>query len=168
MELTTHDKELVAAGGVLGGAISLTLILSLVILVIDIIAWWKIFEKAGLKGWKSLIPIYSQYCLYRISGMSGWWCFFPVIPSMLFSIAGVNLTAENVTFTDTQMGNPLVWIAIILSIVAAIVSIVQVVKIAEGFKKGTGFKIASVFFSPITYLILAFGKDKYNKKFLHD
>ncbi len=168
MQLTQHEQELVAAGGILGGTFAFMMILGLVIMVLFIIAWWKIFEKAGIKGWKSLIPIYNQYCLFRISGMSGWWCLFPIAPSLLFSLAGIDIMANNVTITSSQAGNPITWIAFALSLVYLVISIVQIVKLAEGFKKGTGFKVASVFFPNITSLMLAFGKAKYNKKFLHD
>lgn len=170
MELTSHEQELVAAGGVLGGIFAAMMICGLVITVLFIIAWWKVFEKAGMKGWKSIIPIYNQYCLYRISGMSGWWCLFPFIPSICLSLAGISLTATDTTttITDAQMSNPLTWIGFILLIVYVVIAIIQVVKLAEGFKKGTGFKVASVFFPNITTLILAFGKAKYDKKFLHD
>ena len=33
----------------------------LAFLILSIIGNWKLFEKAGVKGWKSLIPFYSQY-----------------------------------------------------------------------------------------------------------
>jgi len=29
--------------------------------VIVLIARWKVFDKAGIAGWKSIIPIYSDY-----------------------------------------------------------------------------------------------------------
>lgn len=168
MELTTHEQELVAAGGVLGGVFAFTMIVGLIIAVLFIVAWWKIFEKAGLKGWKSLIPIYNQYCLFRVSGMSGWWCFFPIIPFIFFSLAGINMTSTEVVVTDAQAANPLTWIGLIFSVISLIIAIVQVVKLAEGFRKGTVFKVVSVFFPNITSLILAFGSAKYDKKFLHD
>ena len=42
------------------------LIASVIIGVLMIIARWKIFEKAGEPGWKSIIPIYSEYVYCRI------------------------------------------------------------------------------------------------------
>lgn len=51
------------------GSVFLTyffLILSLLITVFSIIANWKIFEKAGYEGWKSLVPFYNTYCLCEI------------------------------------------------------------------------------------------------------
>ena len=32
-----------------------------------IIAYWKMFTKAGEKGWKAIIPVYSTYKIYDIT-----------------------------------------------------------------------------------------------------
>lgn len=48
--------------------------------IIHIIAWWKIFIKAGKPGWFSIIPIYNLYVLHEISGRPGWWIIFYIIP----------------------------------------------------------------------------------------
>ena len=47
-----------------------------------IASFWKVFEKAGEAGWKSLIPIYNLFVLLRIAGCPGWWFlmfFLPVL-----------------------------------------------------------------------------------------
>ena len=49
-----------------GAYIGVILTIGLVWTIIQIIAWWKIFTKAGEKGWKSIIPIYNQVILYKI------------------------------------------------------------------------------------------------------
>lgn len=36
-----------------------------------IVAWWKIFEKAHEAGWKSLIPFYNEYILFKIAWGNG-------------------------------------------------------------------------------------------------
>ena len=43
-------------------------LISFIFGVLVIIGLWKIFTKAGEKGWKSLIPIYNVYILFKISG----------------------------------------------------------------------------------------------------
>ena len=35
--------------------------------VLTLVARWRVFTKAGLAGWKSLIPLYSEYCTFKIS-----------------------------------------------------------------------------------------------------
>ena len=45
--------------------------LIVVLVVISIIASWKIFTKAGEPGWASLIPIYNTYVMIKIVGRPG-------------------------------------------------------------------------------------------------
>jgi len=44
----------------------------IVIFILMVIVMWKIFVKAGIKGWKSLIPFYNYYCLSKITFNKGW------------------------------------------------------------------------------------------------
>ena len=37
------------------------MLIILVIIAINVFAWWKIFVKANKKGWCSLIPLYNSY-----------------------------------------------------------------------------------------------------------
>ena len=47
-----------------------------VVMIFMIVCVWKIFEKAGVAGRKSIIPIYNGVCFFKICGMSGWWVLF--------------------------------------------------------------------------------------------
>ena len=40
--------------------------IAVVLLIIYILAYWMIFNKAGEPGWKALIPIYSTYTEYKL------------------------------------------------------------------------------------------------------
>lgn len=45
------------------------------------IGYWKLFEKAGIAGWKSLIPFYSEYLIaVDIVGKPAWWIVYLIIP----------------------------------------------------------------------------------------
>lgn len=51
---------------IVGFIVSALLICSMVVLfVLCVIACWRLFEKIGEPGWKSLIPYYSNYVLYK-------------------------------------------------------------------------------------------------------
>ncbi len=57
-----------------------------------IIGMWKIFEKAGEKGWKALIPIYGSWVLFEVSGKPGYWAlagFIPFVGNILSIVASV-------------------------------------------------------------------------------
>ncbi|NLC48148.1 MAG: signal peptidase I, partial [Tenericutes bacterium] len=51
-----------------------------VIWIVTVIGTWKIYEKAQRPGWASIIPIYSQYVLFEMVGMKGWYIFLAFIP----------------------------------------------------------------------------------------
>lgn len=59
-----------------------------IFIVAYIVAGWKIFVKAGLEGWKVLIPIYNTVKLLNIVGMSGWYIllFFVPLVNLLFAV----------------------------------------------------------------------------------
>ena len=54
--------------------------------ILTIIGRWKIFTKAGQEGWKSLIPIYSEYTMLKILGMEPFLCLLYLIPGANFML----------------------------------------------------------------------------------
>lgn len=52
----------------------------LILAVTSIVSIWRIFEKAGDKGWKSLIPFYNTYTLFKVAGYNGWMFLLLIIP----------------------------------------------------------------------------------------
>ncbi len=64
-----------------GAGVSVTyMIVVLVIAILTIIARWKIFTKAGKPGWASIIPFYSDYCMYDIAWGNGWLFLLGFVP----------------------------------------------------------------------------------------
>ena len=53
---------------------------SIAFMVLMLAGVWKIFTKAGEKGWKALIPIYGAVVFLRIVGRPGWWFLLLCIP----------------------------------------------------------------------------------------
>lgn len=62
--------------------LGLTTIISILafIIIIQIVAHWKIYEKAGHDGWLSIIPFVNFYVLLKIIGKPGWWLLLLFIP----------------------------------------------------------------------------------------
>lgn len=56
------------------------IILGIILGVAMIVAMWKIFTKAGEAGWKSIIPIYNAFVLFRIAGLNPWMFLLMLIP----------------------------------------------------------------------------------------
>lgn len=71
----------------------LVLGLAISIIVLLILAEWKLFKKAGRHGWESLIPFYSSWVLVDIAGLKWWWFLFLIIEFTLkFNIGGFFLS----------------------------------------------------------------------------
>lgn len=76
----TYTTTTSSSSGMSSGVLMFIILLSLVLAAVAIVAMWKLFEKAGEKGWKSIIPIYNSWILFEISGKPGWWVLFGLIP----------------------------------------------------------------------------------------
>ena len=72
---TTSSNQTVGAGvGVV------TLIIYLAVIVLTIVAYWKLFTKAGKPGWHSLIPFLNLYDMFDMAGMNGWMFLLLMVP----------------------------------------------------------------------------------------
>lgn len=121
--------------------------------ILQIIANWRIFTKAGEAGWKSIIPVYGDYISYKIA----WQTAFFWMTLILTTIASC----------VEQYANPdgasiiLTLIVAVIRIILAVLSILYNVKLARAFGRGIGFAIGLIFLQPIFLLILGFGNDSY-------
>lgn len=59
---------------------SLLIPVILAIVVVEIIAAWKLFEKAGKPGWATIVPIYNVIVLLEIIHKPIWWIALLLIP----------------------------------------------------------------------------------------
>ena len=69
----------------------------LLLLLILIASFWKVFEKAGQAGWKSLIPIYNLFVLLQIAGCPSWWLlmfFLPVVNIYFMVVMHIRLAEQ--------------------------------------------------------------------------
>jgi uncharacterized protein DUF5684 len=55
-------------------------ILYVAVVVLEIVAMWTVFTKAGRPGWASIVPIYNLYVLLKVAGREGWWIVLFLIP----------------------------------------------------------------------------------------
>ena len=121
--------------------------------ILQVIANWRIFTKAGEAGWKSIIPVYGDYISYKIAWQTGYFwmtLLLGLIASWIQNYA--NATGDNVM---------LLIIVFLIKILTGIIGIMYSVKLARAFGRGTGFAIGLIFLQPIFILILGFGSDPY-------
>lgn len=56
------------------------MLVSLVLMLVIVASFWKMFVKAGQPGWAALIPIYNAFVLLKIAGKSPWWILLLCVP----------------------------------------------------------------------------------------
>lgn len=165
MEITNSmgqaSQEMLAAGGigmVLGWITGVSWLLSFAWWVIQVIANWRIFSKAGEKGWKSIIPFYNLYVQYKLVWtMDKFWKAMGLLAgSSLLGTIGSGML-EN----STGIAMLLLVVALVLTILYAIIDIKHLNRLARSFGYGTGFTVGLVLLNPIFILILGFGKCQY-------
>ncbi len=61
----------------------LVLLFWLVLLLLPIISYWKLFELAGQSGFAIIIPIYNLYIMTEIAGLEWWWVFLPFLSFLI-------------------------------------------------------------------------------------
>lgn len=167
-DLTPSEAAFV--GGVAGSVIVATTIFVVIYYVLMVIASWRIFKKAGEPGWKSLIPIYNSYILWKIVGMQKWFWIALVVAfvgSLVTSLMGFDSqNIENNSMTGTNLIACLIMMAIM--IFALVLEIMYAVRTAKIFGHGLGYTLGLIFLPNLFWLILAFGSSKYHKKMLKE
>ncbi len=132
--------------------------LSLIWYVLLVVAQWKIFTKAGEAGWKSIIPIYNSYILFKIAGMS-------FIKTLIIIIVLVVLLIVMPIIAISTLNAALSFASGIIALVLAIYIIVIACKLCDNLSKafghGLGYAVGLFFLNPIFMLILGFGSDEY-------
>lgn len=125
-------------------ALGAYLILILVLAVLLIVAYWKMFTKAGEAGWKSLIPIYNVCIAFRIAwkDQSAFWVW--LIASVAYSM-----------FRDREDG-----ISGIITIAAGLLALIWWMRLcihqAKSYGKGAGTGVAAFFLPNILTLYYGF------------
>jgi Mce-associated membrane protein len=75
----TAAYQLAATDAVPGAALIVSQV-ALLIVIIMLVAMWRVFAKAGEPGWAAIIPFYNAYVLLRIVGRPAWWLVLLLIP----------------------------------------------------------------------------------------
>ena len=86
---TPHSVETAGIFGFLAGIGVAMWILIVAITVLSLIGKWKMFSKAGVGGWESLIPIHSEVVALKLAGIETYWWFLNLI--ILFGIGPIVL-----------------------------------------------------------------------------
>lgn len=136
-----------AIQGIFLGSIIILFAAALAWYILQAVAYWKIFTKAGEAGWKSIVPFYNLYTQYKLTWNPMW--FF-----VLVGCAAVNVVlggAEGIFYI----------ISTITSLAVGVIGIISNFKLSQAYGHGVGFAIGLIFLNPIFMLILGFGSSEY-------
>lgn len=144
-------------------------LLTLAFYILIIFGMWRIFEKAGKEGWKSIIPIYNVYTLFKIIGKNFWKEVLPIIiiPVVGFIIALATANGGGWSaLVNMLIGSLLIYI--ILAIYCLVLHIEVCIALGKSFGKSGGFIFGLVVLAPVFIIILGLDKSDYlgpyNKK----
>lgn len=142
----------------------------LIVSLIRIIGRWKMFTKAGKRGFATLIPLYSEWTFFSIGTGNG---FTGLILTMLGMIQVcvwyiMMVLLEMPLVESIQAGDKMVYIFLsvefAIGVIAAICTIINNFKVAKNFGKGKGTGFGLTIFPIIFCLILGLGSAEYINK----
>ena len=118
---------------------------------------WFLFTKAGEKGWKALIPFYSDYVLYKLV-WSG-----KIYLVLMIGFGAAFVTGFTFGLISAGFGGFLAFVmSIVVASAYALASLILQFKVARAFGQSNYFALGLYLLNPAFVAILAFGDCKYN------
>lgn len=125
--------------------------------LLDVIGKWFMFVKMGEAGWKSLIPIYSDYVIFR----NVW------KPIYFIALIVVNVLAAYVSYSQGG-GDTSSYLLNLLHCASFILVFLENIKLSRSFGHGYLFGLGLLIFNPLFTMILGFGSSIYLGNFSSD
>ena len=117
-------------------------IIGLVVGILTIVSQWKVFTKAGRKGWECLIPYHSTFVLYDMSNVN---------PAFILILLFGGLVPVVGSFA--------------VLIASIILAFYVNIKLAQSFGRSAGFGVGLALLGWIFWPILGLGKSEYQGTF---
>ena len=150
--------------------------LSIVWGVLPIIGMWLVFEKAGDKGWKAIIPFYNMYTMLKLGDKKKFWglylagtilymvtvCFIMFYLMWFVFALIMAFGAVDLGWTQIEELLPVVGIAGIGALAGYIMMLIGMIQgyagICKKMNQGAGMVIGLVFLGPVFWMLLGAGK----------
>lgn len=150
---------------------------SILLWILKIFGIYRIFEKAGIEGWKALIPFYREYILftqiakikkeYFIAYMISFCVFIPFL--ILLILGGIGLWDEAWRGNGFQHLNMIYWILLLISSIGMFIGAVArygvlvyaYYKTFQKFGKDNNLSLILAIFSLAGILFIALDQSKY-------
>lgn len=133
-------------------AYGITGIFLVIWIILQIVALWKIFTKAGKPGWHSIIPLLNIYDEFAIC-WRGW-------IGLLFLLLGGVMTGIAQNMQGSGDGSMSIGTSIV-GIIVMVIFVIWAWKLAKSFGKGILTFLGLIFLNPIAMLYLGFSSAQY-------
>lgn len=140
------------------GFFEIAMILTLLYYLSLTVAQWKLFTKAGEKGWKALIPFYNMFVSHHLIGMRHFWFVLDII------FWAIEIILDIIQVTPIWIEEAFFSVAIIVTIIS---EILHIMKLCYCYTKSERFGIGLFILPPLFSLILAFDSSEYNPPRAH-
>ena len=125
--------------------------------ILQIVSFWILFQKADVAGWKSIIPIYSDWKMFDIVWETK---YFWLSIGLTFVHAIFSYLIQNV-FTTGILMIIFTVIRLIVLFFSRMVEYFFCRNLARSYGKGDGFTFGLFFLYPIFILILGLGSSRF-------
>ena len=143
------DPADVALGaGLLGALAALIMVGTVVWFFISAIGYFKMFKKAGQRGWFAFIPVLREYALFRMS----WTMQAFAVNIVLLGIFQIAEEADGILAGIAVLVGGIAWIVIQAKLM---------LRVAKSFGKGTGWALLLFFVPFVATMILGFSSAEY-------
>lgn len=124
-------------------------------IILGLVAKWRIYEKAGDKGWKVLIPFYGKYTLYKLMWDKNVYWFvlaFNILMGVSFAMARRPINPDTT-----------IWLILTLVTYAVlfVFNIFLSLHLAKAFGHNGKFAVGLILVPVVFICILGFGKAQY-------
>lgn len=138
------------------------MILLVLIAAIAVAAKWRVFQKMGYEGWKSLIPVYETFLTFKAIYGNGWMMlvliapFVMALPISIIMAIGMFLSNE----VTAIIGVPVMIIGLLLGVASAVLPVIFTIKLnfdmARAFRQSKAFGFGLWLVNPVMMVVLAF------------
>ena len=120
------------------------------------VAYWGVFGKAGEKKWKCFVPVLNSYTRFKISWskLAFWICL--ILALLRFSPYFISEFAPDFAYGD--------YIAIAAAAILLIMQFISCIKISRCFGRKFGYAIGLLILPQLFMLILGLGNSEYKRE----
>lgn len=132
-------------------------LIQLAFFILQIISFWMLFKKANVAGWKSIIPIYSDWKMFDIV----WKTKYFWLSIGLSVIYGILMYLTHNVFVTGFLMILLTVIRLVVLFLTCMLEYFFCRHLAHSYGKGDGFTFGLFFLYPIFILILGLGDSRF-------